>query len=246
MKKINWLVVFGLGLVLLAASLYFLHFLIFHDVHHIFIYLLGDIAFIPLDVLVVTLIIHKLLTLREKKSMLQKMNMVIGAFFSEVGYALLELFTVYDINIETFRADMAVKPSWKVRDFKTLQKRIEHATFMIDSKRGNLNELKAFLSEKRQFLLSLLENPILLEHEHFTDLLWATFHLTEELIGRKKCDNLPQSDFDHLSGDMKRVYKILIMQWVMYMQHLHIAYPYLFSLAVRTNPFSETRDVVIH
>lgn len=38
----------------------------------------------------VTVIIHRLLVEREKPAMLQKMNMVIGAFFSEVGTALLK------------------------------------------------------------------------------------------------------------------------------------------------------------
>ena len=57
----------------------------FRDTHHIFIYLIGDIAFVFLEVLLVTLILHQLLRYREKKAMLNKLNMVIGAFFSEVG-----------------------------------------------------------------------------------------------------------------------------------------------------------------
>ena len=97
--------------------------------------------------------------------------------------------------------------------------------------------LKNFLTGKRSFLLGLLENPNLLEHESFTDLLWAVFHLTEELNSRADTTGLPDTDYEHLSGDIKRAYVLLISEWLSYMKHLKVDYPYLFSLAVRTNPF---------
>ena len=36
---------------------------------------------------------------------------------------------------------------------------------------------------------------------------------------------------------MKRAYVLLIREWLDYMSHLRTDYPYLYSLAVRTNPF---------
>jgi len=68
-------------------------------------------------------------------------------------------------------------------------------------------------------------------------LLWAVFHLTEELNSRADTRGLPDTDYKHLSGDIKRAYVILISEWLSYMKHLKVDYPYLFSLAVRTNPF---------
>ena len=52
-------------------------------------------------------------------------------------------------------------------------------------------------------MLSLLENPNLLEHDSFTDLLLAIFHLSEELAARDTLVGLPQSDYEHLAGDIK-------------------------------------------
>ncbi|MHB8918870.1 MAG: hypothetical protein ACYC4H_12665, partial [Desulfocucumaceae bacterium] len=92
-------------------------------------------------------------------------------------------------------------------------------------------------SGKKEFLLRLLENPILLDHETFTDLLWAVFHLTEELDYRQSLSGLSLSDYLHLSEDIRRSYVLLIDQWVKYMKHLKDNYPYLFSLALRVNPF---------
>ena len=70
----------GAALLALAAFFYFIHFLIFRDAHHIFIYMVGDIAFVPIEVLLVTLIIHRYLDQREKRALLRKMNMLSALF----------------------------------------------------------------------------------------------------------------------------------------------------------------------
>ena len=99
--------------------------------------------------------------------------------------------------------------------------------------------------KKRDFLLRLLENPTLLEHEAFTDLLRAVFHLTEELQSRQSGIELPPNDYMHLAGDIKRVYSLLVQQWLDYMKYLKVNYPYLFSLAMRTNPFDQEASPVV-
>jgi len=67
--------------------------------------------------------------------------------------------------------------------------------------------------------------------------------LTEELVHRKGLTHLAKADCDHLAGDMKRAYHQLISQWVDYLRHLKSDYPYLFSLAIRTNPFDANASV---
>ena len=94
-------------------------------------------------------------------------------------------------------------------------------------------------------MLNLLENPNLLEHESFTNLLWAVFHLTDELVHRSDLKKLPDSDYQHLAGDIKRAYHQLLIQWLDYMKHLKHDYPYLFSLAMRTNPFDANASIEV-
>jgi hypothetical protein len=67
-------------------------------------------------------------------------------------------------------------------------------------------------------------------------MLWAIFHLLEELDARTSFENMPKSDIAHLNNDIKRVFGYLSREWVIYMKHLKQDYPYLFSLAVRMNP----------
>ncbi len=246
MKKIfNWQTVFAILLVLLCVFFYLLHYYIFKDAHHIFLYLIGDIAFLFLDVLIVMLVLHRLLTYREKQSILKKLYMVIGTFFSEAGTELLRKCSQFDPALAALCKQLVITKDWPDKEFARVRKSIKDYELTIDSKRGNLAEVKEFLVGKRPFLLNLLENPNLLEHESFTELLWAVFHLTDELAHRRDLAKLPDTDYQHLSGDIRRAYQQLILQWLDYMKHLKQDYPYLFSLAVRTNPFDLNASVEV-
>jgi len=245
MKKINWQIILGVSLVVLSIALYSVHYLIFRDSHHIFIYLVGDIAFVPIEVLFVTLIIHRVLSDREKKAMLKKLNMVIGAFFSEVGLKLLPMFANFDHKSDEVKKELSQMKNWSNSEFKKASVMMENYKFEIDSNLGSLKELQVFLTKRRNFLLRLLENPNLLEHETFTELLWAVFHLTEELEYRTDLDKLPHTDMVHISGDIKRVYVLLLNRWIDYVMHLKDQYPYLYSLAVRTNPLDEDASPIV-
>jgi hypothetical protein len=244
-KLFNWQVILGFILIMLSVLVYYIHFLIFRDLRHIYIYMIGDIAFVFLEVFLVTLVVHNLLAQREKQVLFKKMNMVIGAFFSEVGRELIKFCVAFDVQGATLAKKLVVRTEWTDLQFKHLQKEIAGFACSIDCQRGDLDGLKCFLVNKRAFLLRLLENQNLLEHESFTDLLWAVFHLTEELGGRQDLKNLDLTDYEHVSGDIKRAYQQLISQWLFYMKHLKADYPYLFSLAMRTNPFDRQATIQV-
>jgi hypothetical protein len=235
----------GLSFIVLSAILYLTHFAIFKDSHHIFLYLIGDIAFLPIQVLLVTLIIDQLLSAREKRAKLKKLNMVIGSFFSEVGTQLLRSFSNFASHEDQIRKDLFDNNDWSNKAFSKINKHIKSYDYHVESPKGNLESLKNFLLEKRGFLLILLENPNLLEHESFTELLWSVFHLMEELAYRVDLKQLPDTDYQHLSGDIKRAYVLLISEWLAYIKHLKDNYPYLFSLAARMNPFDPKASPIV-
>ena len=245
MKRYANLIILAAILIATSALLYFVHYLIFHDAHHIFIYLVSDLAFLPLEVFLVVIVIERVLASREKQAILQKLNMVVGAFFSEVGNDLLQRLLVCFEKSDDIKQQFNIKQNWKRDDFKKAIAFARTIKSRVDLNRTNLNDLKKFLIQKRQFLLALLENPNLLEHERFTDLLWATFHLTEELEARESFSGLPKADFTHLAGDTERVYRLLIVEWLFYVSHLKSKYPYLFSLVARTHPFQAQPSPVV-
>jgi hypothetical protein len=246
MKKSHWQIWLGITLILLSAAFYLIHYAIFRDAHHIFLYLVGDVAFVFVEVLLVTMIIHELLSVREKRALMSKLNMVIGAFFSEVGTPLLGNLAGCDPGADKVRRELMVTGHWTKEQFAKAKQAIGSYAFKIDVQCKDLPAMLDMLILKREFMLRLLENPNLLEHDTFTGLLMAVFHLTEELASRSDLRQLKDADRLHIAGDMKRVYGLLALEWLDYMQHLRENYPYLFSFAIRTNPFdpSATPEVL--
>ncbi|MCX6009033.1 MAG: hypothetical protein NTW48_03170 [Chloroflexi bacterium] len=245
MRRYLTLIILAVSLVALSALVYFVHYLIFRDVHHIFIYMVGDLAFLPLEVFLVVIVIERVLARREKQAIMQKLNMVVGAFFSEVGTGLLQRLLSCFKKSEDISRYLAIKQNWTHADFKKAMSFARAIEDEPDCLNIDLDELKTFLIRKRSFLLALLENPNLLEHERFTDLLWATFHLTEELEARKSLTDFPEADIRHIAGDIQRVYRHLIVEWLCYVEHLKSNYPYLFSLVARMHPFQERPSPVV-
>jgi hypothetical protein len=244
-KRFPFVVYLAIAFVALSAILYFIHYLIFRDIHHIFIYLVGDLAFLPLEVLLVVVIIERLLARRETQAKLEKLNMVVGAFFSELGnYLLQDLLKHFDNRLEISR-QLNITEGWTKKDFQKAVAFAQHLKVEVDCRNIDLGELKAFLAQKREFLLTLLENPSLLEHDRFTDLLWAVTHLDEELEARPSLINLPDRDLEHIAGDIQRLYDHLASEWLDYVQHLKSKYPFLFSLVLRTHPFQEHQSPII-
>ncbi len=244
-KKNNWKFFAASILIIFSIIIYVMNYLIFRNPHDIFFYLTIDLAFLPINVLLVTLIIDTLLNLREKKSMLNKLNMVIGVFYSEIGITLIKDFNKYFEGIEKISEKLSRIDEWNKKEFKYFKLNIHRHESKIVINSKNEENLKIYLGSKRDFLLRLLENPNLLEHETFTELLRAVFHLTEEMASRESFDNQPESDLKHVETDIKRAYFLLIKEWLSYMQYLKVSYPYLYSLALRQNPFNKSAAITI-
>jgi hypothetical protein len=230
--KIVWL------MLLVSLVLYLADYFLFGRAGEIGFSFMSNVAFLPVYVLFVTLMIERVIKESEREAMLKKMNMVIGIFFSEVGTHLLRDFMDFFPDGKEISQVLRPTPQWRDKDFSAARDFLKGQDIHLDSRLGDLAALKTFLGEKKGTMLMLMENPNLLEHAAFTDLLWAVFHLIEELQARQSLVGLPGSDLDHLSGDMKRAHTHLLSEWVSYMWHLKKDYPYLYSLAVRMNPMN--------
>ncbi len=175
MKSIRWQIRLGVILIILSAVVYLIHFMIFRDPHHILIYLFGDIAFVFVEVMMVTLVIHRVLNIHEKRERLEKLNMLIGVFFSDFGTDLLIFFSNSDPNLDKIKKDLIVEKDWTEEEFKRISQKLRKYNYSIEIKKIDLVKLQDFLRIKSDFLLRLLENPNLLEHESFTDKAFALF-----------------------------------------------------------------------
>ncbi|MGA9140536.1 MAG: hypothetical protein WBZ29_09945 [Methanocella sp.] len=245
MVAISWRLRFGVALCLVSAALFVIHYTIFHDQ----VILTRDLFFLlsltPITVVFTTLILDELLQRRERQERLEKMNMVIGIFYSEIGVRLLRTIAREDPALDEIRKDLIVNSQWSVDDYDKVRERLKAHHFTVCPPVSDMAAIKQMLSSHRELLVQLLENPILLEHESFTDVLRSVFHLTEELDYRQSLEGLPEHDYQHLCNDVSRAYGELAGQWLSYTGYLQANYPYLFSLSMRTNPFDLNASPVV-
>ena len=94
--------------------------------------------------------------------------------------------------------------------------------------------------------MGLIENPNILEKDSFSNLILAIFHLEDELKYRIQPEEVDIADFRHIVGDIDRVYSKLTLEWLKYLEFLNKHYPYMSSIALRTNPFNPNKDIHVH
>ena len=236
--RLGWKTWLAISLVIISFALFLIMWEIFANLRDEEVFLFFEaLAFLPIEVLLVILVIDGLLKSKDRQTRLDKMSMVIETFFSETGSELIRRFLRFDRSSKIGES-LNVTAEWTDAQYLSVKESLDSYHFDISCDSADLVSLRDFITQKRQFLLTLLANPNLLEHEGFTELLRATFHLIEELIGRKDLGTISKADREHLEGDIRRAYLLLNGQWLDYMLHLKHNYPYLYSLAVRTNPFN--------
>lgn len=151
-----------------------------------------------------------------------------------------------DKEMNICRDKLVIGYDWEDSDFKNAARIMSVYEFDLEIEPEQIESIKTFLLAKRNFMLRLLENPNLLEHDSFTEVLWSVFHITDELGARGEIRKTSGNDYRHLVLDLQRVYRCLTLEWITYMNHLKNDYPYLYSFAVRTNPFNPEIAPEIH
>ena len=230
-KRLNILLIFLLFM--LSAAIYTLQFYLFRDLKDTSFYLLQDMAFLPVQVAIVTVALGAIINKRERSERLSKAHMLTGAFYSELGNEFIAKILPYVYNLADFAPYMNIGPDWKSRRFKSSAAKLKTIYADINCDTNEFSSLKELLTEKRSYMLIILSNPVLLEHESFSNMMWAVFHLTDELNERKCFDALPPEDIAHLNNDVSRAFGEMATNWVYYMDHIKKNYPYLYSLELR-------------
>lgn len=236
MKEHKQTILVGLGLLALSAFLHYVHYLIFHDIHHVLIYLLGDIAFIPLEVFFVTVVLERIIAKRDEKHMIKKLNMLVGLFYQELGQDLLKRFVSADPQIEADELSTTINHNWCEDNYIEMRKRILKHDCSVNIYKVDLAYIDDRLTQHKVMITNMISNPAIHEHGPFSEVLMSVFHLSDELRHRPYTEN-SKDDLDHLKVDIDRVYKQMAKEWVAYMSHMQNDYPYLFSTAIKNNPF---------
>ncbi len=76
------------------------------DPSNTYYYVFNALGFLPVSVLLVTLILNQLLAMRSRREKLEKLNMVIGTYFSEVGAGLLVFLSNWDPGLDKIKGQL--------------------------------------------------------------------------------------------------------------------------------------------
>ncbi|MEE1129680.1 MAG: hypothetical protein UHW99_06815 [Methanobrevibacter sp.] len=246
----SWKIKFSILMIILIIIIYGSNYLVLGDAEHIISYIWTHLGFIPVDILVVAFLLDEIIERKEKEAMLEKLDMLMSTFFSEVGNELITQLShanKYKASTENLKS---IK-NWDEKDFDAKLEELKNssldfsADISLEEREEFLENLRDLLVGKREFIINLINNPNLLEKEEFTGLINAILHLDEELEHRTDLSLVTDADFAHLNGDMQRVYNKLVYEWVYYLRYLHKHYPYMIALIIRTNPFDETASVYV-
>ncbi len=231
-------------LLILSVVFFILQFFIFHDLHEAGFLFFQDLMFLPIEILLVTFILDRIIHEREKQNRNEQLNIVIGAFYSEIGNDSISILNNYVSDTDKVTVWLDIKSSWNKNDFKNAAEKIRDFRFNAEFTKDDTNTLKNLMAGKKSYILEMFNNPNMLENNKITDMLWALYHLIDEIENRDEKETLPDTDLQHLSGDILRAYGLLLHEWILYMHHLKSKYPYLFSIAIRKNPFAKNSIIV--
>lgn len=229
MKNLKHYLFVSFILILLSFIMFLFHYLIFGQLENTIYYSFMSLCFIPINILAVTLVFEKLVERRARLERLNKLNMLVGLFFSDIGFTLLKLITTGDEKLQFLDLDFS--------NLKSCINKLNSHDHEVNFEMINYPELKELVIGGRDILSNLIVNENILEHETFAALLMALMHLRDEILFIQHKE-LTQDDCTHLKGDLMRVYKILTFQWINYLSHLKQFYPYQYNSAIKFNPFT--------
>lgn len=219
-------------LILLSASIYYLQNQIFHQEENTIFYLFQDLAFVPIQVLLVTLLLNRFLNIMETRKKTKKINVIISTFFVEAGTQILGAMSEFNRNNGQLYHLLQISDEGKTK-VRLLRKRLSNFEYEIQLDQDGLIRMSELLNRYRDFMLNMLGNDNLLEHDSFTDMLWTVFHVADELQMRLGEHVLIEEDISHLTIDMKRAYSAVVYEWANYMSYLKAEYPFLYVIALK-------------
>ncbi|MCD6527640.1 MAG: two pore domain potassium channel family protein [Desulfuromonas sp.] len=202
---------------------------------------LGAITFLGIIAQATELMLNR----RENETKRKKLHMLMGVFFDEIGRTLLEQLVHHLPQQDYDRRRFHFGTNWNDQMFRDLKGYTATLPLTLHHPEQLMAASYTLIPDSKPLLIRLLENPAILEHGDFSELLLALFHFEQELSYRNNFDQLPPADLHHLCGDAQRVYRLLLPQWLDYLQHLRQDYPYLYSLQVRVNPFKTAPSAIV-
>ena len=178
-------------------------------------------AFIPISIAITTVVVGELLDINNKRDSRQKTRMLTSTFFSDIGFELMSMLALVS-NI-----DEELLHTINDTELSELDKitAIKNSGLTVNADIGIYTIISDVIIASKTDILILSSNPMLYDHEYFSDLLWELLHLMDEFRLRGDYVKLTPNDLTELNSDFAQVLELLLINWVVNAKYLKETYP---------------------
>ena len=108
-------------MVIAIIIIYGSNILVLKDPEHVISYIWTHLGFIPVDILIVAFVLDEIISKKEKEAMMEKLDMIMSTFFSEVGNDLISQLS----SVNKHKADTSYLESIKSWDDKDYENKLK-------------------------------------------------------------------------------------------------------------------------
>lgn len=221
----------------IAIALYVSHYIIFGEIRATISGLILSLAYVPIGVIFNVLILDRIFKKSNEIRLERRINIIIGSFFHEIGNDLINYIVAGDENIDLLRYLCDATIDWNDKNFKELAEIIKEYECKIEIDKIDLESLKVILGSKEDFILDLIINSNLDEYEGFGEMLMRILHVRDEFDSLFIDGSINQQDKLHMTIDICKAYKSLLVFRVDYIKNLKEYYPLMFVKLMKNSPF---------
>jgi len=217
-------------LIAVSAVIYLLQIAIFHDERTTAFYILQDLAFMPVTIAIATLVVGEIMNEQEKKDRLEKTRMLTSSFFTGMGAYLMHGILGMT-NADAFIHGVVRSGADLPETEEEIRKKIQEAKLTVHIDAAGYTKARQIITANQTNILVIASNPLIIEHECFTEMLWGVFHLMDEFRLRGSWDDLSKDDIYHFNQDFEEVLRLMLMNWVGNARYLKETYPAFYAAA---------------
>ncbi len=211
-------------LIFLSLIIYTLQIIIFRDPRNTFFYIFQDLAFMPITIAIATLVVGEVLSQKEKEERVKKTRMLTSTFFTEIGNDLTRQLLEITDQSDNILSILSQYGNGTMTLSQT-QDHIKSMSLSIALNEKTYSKLIEKIQTSRSSFMTLSSNPLLFDHEDFTRILWAIFHVMDEYQLRGTYQDMSQDDISHLNKDYAELLRLLLICFVANAKYLEDTYP---------------------
>ena len=190
-------------LIAVSALIYLVQIAIFHDERTTAFYILQDLAFMPVTIAIATLVVGEIMNEQEKKDRLEKTRMLTSSFFTGMGAYLMHGILGMT-NADAFIYEVVKSGADLPETEEEIRKKIQEARLTVHIDAAGYTKARQIITANQTNILVIASNPLIIEHECFTEMLWGVFHLMDEFRLRGSWDDLSMEDIYHFNQERHR------------------------------------------